>query len=156
MYSPLYFQYNLKKRELSNMINSLFIRGATSSNNLRSQGSLLSTSNVLYVDVLPMVKQILKPQNSNNTFTNVSLTSGQQKALDILNTFSSSQRRSKMDQNSYDDGHFSEATLIKNLTKQCYDLKISDNNEQDDSLLLKIGGTFNEVLKDDDIQDFED
>jgi len=138
------------------MINSLFIRGATSSNNLRSQGSLLSTSNVLYVDVLPMVKQILKPQNSNNTFTNVSLTSGQQKALDILNTFSSSQRRSKMDQNSYDDGHFSEATLIKNLTKQCYDLKISDNNEQDDSLLLKIGGTFNEVLKDDDIQDFED
>ena len=134
------------------MVDFLFVRGSTVSSQLRSQTALLSPSRVLFVDVLPMLKGILSPRSD----ALLTLTEGQKSGLELLSTYTTAYRRSAIDKNCHDDGFTNEATLIKNMTRNCYAKHKPKNQEEGADLLLRIGGQFNEILKEDDIEDFDD
>lgn len=79
----------------------------------------------------------------------------------MLSSFSAFGVKSKLDTNGLGEDEEQETTFIKNINR-CFNAhhkEIDDYKSQEKleaSLLLRLGGAFNEVLKEDDIQDFDD
>lgn len=156
IYKPVAHEVSYKRREMSNLVDKLFVRGG-SPTELRTQGVLLSPNRTLHLEVLPLLHIVLKNPKQTSL---MSLSQGQKNALGAMNSFSSTTRRSILDMKQQSGGYASEATLLKNFVEKCYSQHAPISHtipepDADISLLLQIGGAFNEVLQTDDIEEVD-